>query len=127
MELVEQIKQAVEFTRRKEFKKAEKIYLELLKISPENTSVLSFLGLLYYNLGNYKKAEKYLEKSYKLTPSKTIVSYIGMSKFVLTKYISAIFYLKKALAENKSYDLYRALTMSLFYCKNYQEDRKSVV
>ena len=121
MELVEQIKQAVEFTRRKEFKKAEKIYLELLKISPENTSVLSFLGLLYYNLGNYKKAEKYLEKSYKLTPSKTIVSYIGMSKFVLTKYISAIFYLKKALVENKSYDLYRALTMSLFYCKNYQE------
>ena len=121
MELVEQIKQAVEFTRRKEFKKAEKIYLELLKTSPENTSVLSFLGLLYYNLGNYKKAEKYLEKSYKLTQSKTIVSYIGMSKFVLTKYFSAISYLKKALAENKSYDLYRAIIMSLFECKNYQE------
>ena len=63
MELVEQIKQAVSYTKQKEFKKAEKIYLELLKTFPDNASVLSFLGLLYFNLENYKKAEKYLEKS----------------------------------------------------------------
>ena len=42
MELVDQIKQAVEFTRRKEFKKAEKIYLELLKTSPVLTLMQNY-------------------------------------------------------------------------------------
>ena len=124
MELVEQIKQAVEFTRRKEFKKAEKIYLELLKTSPENTSVLSFLGLLYYNLGNYKKAEKYLEKSYKITPSKAIVSYIGLSKFVLTKLSSAIPYLEEAINEKPAFELYHAIIISCANSKDFHRAYK---
>ena len=124
MELVEQIKQAVEFTRRKEFKKAEKIYLELLEAFPDNTSVLSFLGLLYYNLGNYKKAEKYLEKSYKITPSKAIVSYIGLSKFVLTKLSSAIPYLEEAINEKPAFELYHAIIISCANSKDFHRAYK---
>ena len=60
MELVEEIKRAVEYTKQKEYKKAEKIYLELLKEYPDNNTVLSFLGLLYLNQNKFKKAEKYL-------------------------------------------------------------------
>ena len=66
MELVEEIKRAVEYTKQKEYKKAEKLYLELLKEYPDNNTVLSFLGLLYLNQNKFKKAETYLEKSYKL-------------------------------------------------------------
>lgn len=124
MEIVEQIKQAVSYTKQKEFKKAEKIYLELLKTSPENVSVLSFLGLLYFNIENYKKAEKYLEKSYKITPSKTIVSYIGLSKFVLTKFSSAIFYLEEAINEKPAFELYHALISSLVNIKDFHKAYK---
>lgn len=121
MELVEQIKQAVEYTKQKEFKKAEQLYLELLRDYPENPSINSFLGVLYFNLDKYKKAEKYLEKSYKLLPSKTIVLYIGMSKFFQTKYNSAVFYLEEGLKENKTYDVYFALINSLSQSRRNKE------
>lgn len=124
MELVEQIKQAVSYTKQKEFKKAEKIYLELLKAFPDNASVLSFLGLLYFNLENYKKAEKYLEKSYKITPSKAIVSYIGLSKFVLTKLSSAIPYLEEAINEKPAFELYHAIIISCANCKDFHRAYK---
>ena len=120
MELVEEIKPAVEYTKQKEYRKAEKIYLELLKEHPENPSLLSFLGILYYNLKKYKKAEKYLEKSYKLSPSKTIVSYIGFCKYELKKYRAAVFYLIKALEDkNNSYDVYVYILEALATLEQY--------
>ena len=115
MELVEEIKRAVEYTKQKEYKKAEKLYLELLKEYPENPSLLSFLGILYFNLDKYKQAEKYLEKSYKLSPSEKIVSFVGLSKFLLKKYSSSVFYLEKAEKTDKSYPVYVSIKLSESY------------
>lgn len=42
MEIIESIKQALELTKKREYKKAERIYLSLLKENPDNASVLSF-------------------------------------------------------------------------------------
>ena len=121
MEIIESIKQALELTKKREYKKAERIYLSLLKENPDNASVLSFLGLFYYNIKFYKKAEKYLDKSYKLCPSDTLIFYIGMTKFNLGKLKTAIPYLELALKTNDSIELYKALLTS---CSDYGEYKK---
>lgn len=124
MEIVEEIKKAVEHTKKNEFKEAETIYLNLLKRYPENHSVLSFLGLLYYNKRKYKKAEKYLLKSYNISPSAAIVYYIGMAKFMLFKYKTAVDFLELALINDKSMKVYKPLiascTGSRMFIKGYQ-------
>lgn len=120
MELIEEIKRAVEYTRVKEYKKAEKLYLELLKQHPDNSSVLSFLGVLYFNNNNYKKAEKYLEKSYQISESKTIVSYLGLSKFFLTKYRQSIPYIEKALEDSKTYELFTAILQATMKYRDFK-------
>ena len=125
MEIVEEIKKALEYTKQRKYKKAETIYKELLKKDPQNESVISFLGLLYFNQMNYKKAEKYLEKAYQLANSPTVLSYVGITKFLLTKYKAAIPYLEEALIQEKKPEIYRALVISCAFsrqnekCYNY--------
>ncbi|NVJ84662.1 MAG: tetratricopeptide repeat protein [Algoriphagus sp.] len=46
----------------------EDVYLKILQIDPQNTLVNYRLGLIYYNRGNYEKAEPYLEKVVNLYP-----------------------------------------------------------
>ncbi len=107
MEIVEGIKFALEYTKHKEYKKAETLYLELLKKSPKNDSILSFLGLFYYNIKKYNKAEKYLDEAYNISKSDTLVFYLGMSKYYIGKYQTAIPYFEKLIKDNKSLDLYK--------------------
>ena len=121
MEIVESIREALEYTKNREYKKAEKIYLSLLKENPDNASILSFLGLLYYNIKLYKKAEKYLDKSYELSPSETLVFYIGMTKYNLGKLKTAIPYLEMSLKNNETIEVYKALLTS---CSDYGEYKK---
>ena len=121
MELVEEIKKALEYTKHREYKKAEKIYKELLKKDPENESVLSFLGLLYFNCFQYKKAEKYLDKAYKISHSDKLVSYLGIVKFLFGKYDDAIDFLITALNAKESIETYRALVSSYLKLELYHE------
>ena len=51
---------------KREFKKAEKLYIEALKIDPENSEILNLLGLLKYQTEKYDDAEKLFKKSIKL-------------------------------------------------------------
>lgn len=120
MEIVESIREALEYTKNREYKKAEKIYLSLLKENPDNASILSFLGLLYYNIKLYKKAEKYLDKSYELSPSETLVFYLGMSKFHLGEFKIAIPYLEMSLKNNETIDSYKAIIKSCSACFEYK-------
>ena len=46
----------------------EDIYLKILQIDPQNTLVNYRLGLIYYNRGNFDKADPYLEKVVNLYP-----------------------------------------------------------
>ena len=121
MEIVDGIKQALDYTKNKNYKKAEKIYLSLLRKYPNNASVMTFLGLLYYNVKVYLKSEKYLEKAYKITHSNELLFYIGMSKFYLTKYISAVPYMELALKEKSSLELYQSIIKSCRYSSFYKK------
>jgi len=127
MELVEEIKKAVEFTKSGKVKDAEKIYLALLKDYPENSSILSFLGLLYYNLGKLKKAEKYLEKSYNISNSKVISQYLGEIKYAFTKYESAKKFLEEAIETNNSIDIYKMLINSYMHREEYHKAYEHVI
>lgn len=109
MEIVEGIKLALEYTQNNEYKKAENLYLKLLKQFPQNDSVLSFLGLFYYNIKKYNKAEKYLDEAYNISKSDTLVFYLGMSKYYIGKYKTAIPYFEILIKDNKSLDLYRCI------------------
>ena len=108
-EVIKELKQAVKYTKDKEYKKAEEIYSKLNKQYPNEESVLSFTGLFYYNLGKYKKAEKYLDKVYKNFKSKTVVLYLGLTKFRLKKFYSASKYLELAYENNKSSEIIKQL------------------
>ncbi|MFD2200752.1 tetratricopeptide repeat protein [Shivajiella indica] len=46
----------------------EEIYQKILQIDPQNTLVNYRLGLIYYNRGNFEKADPYLEKVVNLFP-----------------------------------------------------------
>jgi tetratricopeptide (TPR) repeat protein len=46
----------------------EEIYQKILQIDPQNTLVNYRLGLIYYNRGNFDKADPYLEKVVNLYP-----------------------------------------------------------
>lgn len=121
MELVEEIKKAVEYTKNREYKKAEKIYKTLLKENPKNDSILSFLGLLYFNQFMYDKAEKYLLKAYNITKSDKIASYIGLSKYFLTRFESAVPYLEEAIINSKSQEIYLPLIVCCSRCHDYNK------
>ena len=121
MELVEEIKKAVEYTKNREYKKAEKIYKTLLKQNPNNDSVLSFLGLLYFNQFMYSKAEKYLLKAYNIVKSDKIASYIGLSKYFLTRFESAVPYLEEALENSKNQEIYLPLIVSCSRSHDYNK------
>ncbi len=120
MEIVEGIKLALEYTKNNEYKKAENLYLELLAKSPKNDSVLSFLGLFYYNIKKYNKAEKYLDDAYNISKSDTLVFYLGMSKYYIGKYQTAIPYFEKLIKDNKSLDLYKCIIKCYTNSKYYE-------
>ncbi|WP_051107570.1 MULTISPECIES: tetratricopeptide repeat protein [Rhodonellum] len=46
----------------------EEIYQRILQVDPQNSLVNYRLGLIYYNRGNYDKADPYLEKVVNLYP-----------------------------------------------------------
>lgn len=112
MAIVEEIKKALEYTKQREYKKAETIYKNLLKKDPDNESIISFLGLLYFNCFQYKKAEKYLSKAYKYSQSDKLVSYLGISKYCVKKYREAVPYLEKAVELEGTQELYRTLLVT---------------
>jgi len=121
MELIDKVKTAIEYTKKRDFIQAEKIYLELLTENPENHTVLSFLGILYYEMRNLKKSDKYLTKSYKLQESKNIIPYIGRVKYLLKDYTEALKYLELAIKENPDIELYYfALNSAAVIC-NYRK------
>lgn len=62
MEIAEQVNQALNFVKERNYISAEKIYLELLEEYSENHIILSFLGYLYLETKNIKKLNNSLKK-----------------------------------------------------------------
>ena len=111
MDVVSQINKAVEFVKNKDYKSAEKIYLKVLELNPNNHIVLSFLGYLYITIKNYKRAEECFEKGYKLSQDKSILSGLAMCKFVLQKFKECVPLYIKLISQEQKYEYYEKLTL----------------
>ena len=61
------IYQAQIYFNRREYNKAIKIYMKIIKNSPEHSIALQNIGVCYINLGQYNEALKYLEKTIGMT------------------------------------------------------------
>ena len=59
---------AIQYHKKNNFKKAEEIYLQLLKSNPKNYVVLGNMGLLSIQLEKYDIAVNYLENLYSTDP-----------------------------------------------------------
>jgi tetratricopeptide (TPR) repeat protein len=121
MEIIEEVKQAISFTKEKKFRSAEKIYLSILKKDANNPVVLSALGLLYLNIGNFVKSEKYLEKSYKIKPNIATIEGLAHANYNIGDNEKACFYFEKLFEKNKSYDTYDKYTKCLVNVKSYKK------
>ena len=63
-----ELSEAVEFHRKGELDKAEKIYLAHLKNNKKDPSLLQLIGTIYLQKKNYSLAEKYFLDSLALQP-----------------------------------------------------------
>jgi len=50
-------------------KSAENIYIEILKVHPDNVSALHFLGLIYYKQRDFNSASRYIKEALRLEPT----------------------------------------------------------
>ena len=119
MDVQQEIKRAIEYTTHGEFRKAEVLYKQILKQEPENYIALSCLGLLYLSLGMYKRAKKYLTKSYSITPINTTIEGLGLASYYLEKYEDAINYFEKIINNTKNYDVFEKYITILLEEKKY--------
>ena len=75
---------------KKEFKSAEKIYLELLVKNPNDDIIQAFLGRLYIRERKYKAAERILEKAYNKRKSAPTIASLAYCKYQLKKFDDSI-------------------------------------
>lgn len=121
MDVVEEIKRAIEYTKQKKYKKSEEIYRSILKLDPENVMALSCLGLLYLNIGLFKKSEKYLEKSNQIQTSNSVKEGLALVKYYSNKTDEAIKYFEEVISTTKNYDIYDKYITVLIDRKKYKK------
>ncbi|MBQ0788579.1 MAG: tetratricopeptide repeat protein, partial [Oceanihabitans sp.] len=69
---------AIEFSKKGKYKKAEQTFLRALQIEPNNVTILSNLGLNLSLVGDYYGAINYYQKSYKLSDSTHHIAAINL-------------------------------------------------
>ena len=82
--------QANILVKHKDFKSAEKIYLDLLVKYPNNDTVQAFLGRLYIYQHKYKAGERILEKTYNKRKSAPTIAGLAHCKYSLKKFDEAV-------------------------------------
>lgn len=97
---------------KKELDKAEKLYLHLLTIQPEDSNVLNLLGLLYISKKEEEKAINYLTKAFVLKKNAYIASNLGKAYYFNSEYDNAIKIFKEALNIEPSEDVYYSLALT---------------
>lgn len=81
---------------------------EALSQQPENQSYLDTYGWIYYKMGDYKEAEKWIRKAIELGSTSAVVhDHLGDVYFKLSDIEKAIEYWKKALEFDPSNEIYK--------------------
>jgi hypothetical protein len=119
MDIISQVKKAIKLTEEKDYKSAEKIYLEILNLSKDNPTILSLLGLLYFNSGKVKKAKQILLKSDKLKPNNpTTIESLGFVFHYLGDYRKASYYFQSIIDKTNNFEVYDKYINSLIELKS---------
>ena len=108
------LEKALELTKNANFIEAEKIYTDLLEKEPENSVLLSTVGLFYITLGDYGKASYYLEKSCSIKETAGNLVAYGISEFERKNFRNSAIILVRALEFVESEEIYQNLLTSLF-------------
>jgi protein O-GlcNAc transferase len=83
---------------------AKKIYSKLIKAIPSNSEVLTNLGTIELQLGNFESGVKFLKKSISINPNQPhAISNLGNRLLELGCYIDAISYYDKAILINSGF------------------------
>ena len=112
--------QANLLVKHRDFKSAEKIYLELLSKNPDDDIVQAFLGRLYIKEKRYKGAEKILEKTYKKRKSAPTIASLAFCKYKLRKFDEAVILYEELFKyDNDSIKIYDKIIDSFRELKMY--------
>ena len=118
---IDELKNAIFLTQNGDFEKAERLYLELLEKNPDDSVLLSAIGLFYVNRRDFDKAVTYLKKACDIKESFGTVASLGFAEFERENYYNAYKVLEHALEYGENSDIYNKLILSLFELRNYQK------
>jgi hypothetical protein len=110
---------------RGEIDKAEKEYLECLKLNPTEPMVHNNLGLIYMNRGEFKKAEEEFLTELKYYPNYDTAYYnLGLLYLRQSKINEAVNLFKKTIEINPYYfDAYEKLSLIFYILKDFKQSK----
>ena len=105
----------------KQYDKAEKIYLQLLTMQPEDSNILNLLGLLYITKKQEEKAIKYLTKAFVLKKTAYIASNLAKAYYFNNEYSNALKIFNDALSIEPSEDVYYSIALTYKKMNKYND------
>ena len=118
----EELNRALALHKKGQINEAEKIYLDLLKLNPNNSSLTQLLGTLYLQKKNYDLSEKYLLSSLDLTPDDPILlNNLGLLKKQTHKIEKSIEYFSINIKKNNFLNSWINKSNILLETENYKE------
>lgn len=118
---VDTIKKAILLTQMGKVDEAEQIYEDLLKNNPNDSALLSTIGLFYVNIKDYKRAAKYLKMACDIKETLGTVSALGFAEYEQGHFAEAAPILEHALSLGENADIYNCLITCLFEIRAYNK------
>jgi len=117
------LKEIKDLQKQGEFKKAKKLYLEILKKDTNNFEVLALLGATLLQLKEYKQAIEFLQKAVEINSNiPSIYNNLGVAYTKIQNYEESIKNLEKALnLNNKYYGAYNNLGTNFKMLRQYKK------
>ena len=117
----DEIQKGIALSETGNIKEAEEVFLRLLSENPEDSTLLSVIGLFYVSIRDYDKAVEYLQKACSINETMGTVSSLGFALFGRKSYFEAATTLEHALSFGDNIDIYNKYILSLFEIKEYQK------
>jgi tetratricopeptide (TPR) repeat protein len=124
---------AINFHKNNELKKAEKIYIQILKKDNKNFNVLYLLGTLKIQLQEYEAGINFIKKSLQINDNNFIAySNLGLCYYNLNKLDEATLFLNKSISQNNNYcesynNLGSVYLKEKKYLKAFQNYKKTIL
>ncbi len=106
---METIKQAIEYHKKRDYKNAEKFYLQFLEKNPKEAKAHHLLGSMYMQMSNFKLALNSLNTAYELDKSFPVKTDFALCLYENEEYEKSFQLLKETIKENKSKVLFEKL------------------